>query len=84
MQSRREPSLFLTNKMGEAADEKLALIKDSDRFSSIHFLTSLSSASDIEYIRPNGTFAPSISVITWSTHRDGGRIRASFSENHTK
>jgi len=70
--------------MSEVADEELALMKDLDRFSSVYFLTTLSCASDIEYIRPNGGFAPSMSGIAWSTYRDSGKIRASFSENKTR
>jgi len=61
MHSRRDPSFFLTKRIGEAVEEELARIKDLERFSSIHFLTSLSSESDIEYIRPKGGLEPSIS-----------------------
>jgi len=50
-------------RIGEAAEEELARMKDLERFSSIHLLTSLSSESDIEYIRPKGGLEPSISGI---------------------
>jgi len=50
MHKRRDPSFFLTKRIGKAAEKELAWMKDLERFSSIHFLTSLSSESDIEYI----------------------------------
>ena len=43
-------SFFLTKRIGEAAEEELVQMKDLERFLSIHFLTSLSPESDIEYI----------------------------------
>ena len=66
--------------MGEAAEEELARMKDLERFSSIHFHTSLSSKSDMEYIRPKGDLVPSRRVIEWSTYRCGGKALASLSE----
>ena len=61
-----------------------ALIKDLDKLSSIHCFSSLRLVSDIEYMRPNGGFPPSISGMAWSTYRRGGRVRASSSEKMDK
>jgi len=43
-------SFFLTKRIREVVEEELAQVKDLERFSSIHLLTSLSSESDIKYI----------------------------------
>jgi len=59
-------------------------MNDLDRFSSIHFRTSLSSASDMEYMHPNGGLAPSVKGIAWSTYREGGSMQASFSEKRMR
>jgi len=59
-------------------------MNDLDRFLSMHFRTSLSSASDMEYMRPNGGLAPSVKWIGWSTYREGGSMRASFSKKRTR
>jgi hypothetical protein len=53
--------------MGEAAEEEEARMKDLARFSSIHNFNSFRSLSDMEYIRPNGGFPPSIKGMAWST-----------------
>ena len=53
--------------IGEAAEEEEAQMKDLARFSLIHNFNSFKSLSDIEYIRPNGGFSPSIKGIAWST-----------------
>ena len=46
--------------IGEAADEDEAQINDLARFSSIQAFNSFKSLSDMEYIRLNGGFPPSI------------------------
>ena len=65
--------------MGEAAEEELARMKDLERFSSIHFRTSLSSKLDMEYMHPKGGLAPSRRAIAWSTYECGGKALASLS-----
>ena len=52
--------------IGEAAVEEKARIKDLARFSSIHNFNPFKSLSDIEYIRLNGGFPPSIKGMAWS------------------
>ena len=59
----RDPSFFLMKRIGEAAQEELARMKDCERLTSIYFLTFLSSDSDIKYIRPKDGLEPSISSI---------------------
>ena len=56
-------SFFLTKRIREVVEEELAQVKDLERFSSIHLLTSLSSESDIKYIWPKRGLELSINSI---------------------
>ena len=50
---------FCTMIKGEAAEDVDVRMKDLDRLSSIHYFSSLRSASDIEYMRLNSGLPPS-------------------------
>ena len=55
---------------GNAAEDVDAHMNDLDRLSSIHCFSSFRSASDIEYMQPNGGLPPSsnlsiLGVLVW-------------------
>ena len=71
-------------RISDAVEKKLVWMNDLDRFSSIYFQTSLSRMLDMEYMCWNGSVAPSLKGIVWSTHQEEGSMQASFSEKRTR
>ena len=58
---------FLTIISGDAAEDVDTHMNDLDRLSLIHCFSSFRSASDIEYMQPNGGLPPLTRGIVWST-----------------
>ena len=52
MQSLKLTAFFWTKRIGEAQEEDLFWIKALNMLCLIHFLTSVNSESDMDYIRP--------------------------------
>ena len=60
---------FFSKCIGEWQEEELFQIKPLDMFTSIHFLTSVSSEYDMDYIWPISGFLSCIKGIAWSTYQ---------------